>query len=104
LKKQIFQDIIRTPDYFWFDPESLEFKGFHLVDGQYQELRPNSEGRLWSQQLELYLGIHDTKLRFFAPSGELIPTLQEVVELEQRRSERLAQRLRELGVDLSELE
>ena len=38
LKKQIYQDTFRTPDYFWFDPETLEFKGFHLVDGQYHEL------------------------------------------------------------------
>ena len=35
LKKQIYQDIGRTPDYFWFDPETLECKGFHLVDGRY---------------------------------------------------------------------
>jgi Uma2 family endonuclease len=59
LKKQIFQDIFRTPDYFWFDPDTLEFQGFHLLDGQYQALEPNAEGRLWSQQLELYLGVYD---------------------------------------------
>lgn|GEM_PF-3197772 len=34
LKKEIYQDIWRTPDYFWFDPVSLEFKGFHLLDGR----------------------------------------------------------------------
>ncbi len=33
LKKQIYQDTFRTPDYFWFDPDTLEFAGFHLVDG-----------------------------------------------------------------------
>ena len=41
LKKQIYQDIFRTPDYFWFDPETLEFTGFHLLDGEYQSLEPN---------------------------------------------------------------
>ena len=32
LKKHIYQDIFRTPDYFLFDPETLELAGFHLVD------------------------------------------------------------------------
>ncbi len=36
LKKQIYQDTFRTPDYFWFDPNSLEFAGFVLVGGIYE--------------------------------------------------------------------
>jgi Uma2 family endonuclease len=28
LKKQIYQDTFRTPDYFWFDPKALNLKGF----------------------------------------------------------------------------
>ena len=76
-KKQIYQDIFRTPDYFWFDPYSGEFAGFHLVDGRYESLEPNAEGWLWSQQLELFLGIREGKLRFFTPNGELVPTPDE---------------------------
>ena len=30
LKKQLYQDVFRTPDYFWFHPYTLEFKGFKL--------------------------------------------------------------------------
>lgn len=41
LKKQIYQDIFRTPDYFWFDLETQESAGFHLVDGRYQVLTLN---------------------------------------------------------------
>jgi Uma2 family endonuclease len=65
LKKEIYQDIFRTPDYFWFDPDSLEFVGFHLVDGQYQEIQGNDQGHLWSQQLRLYLGVYQSQLRYF---------------------------------------
>lgn len=97
LKKQIYQDTFRTPDYFWFDPESLEFKGFHLVDGQYEELEPNANGWLWSHQLRLYLGIHQSQLRFFTPEEKLVATPNEEVE-------RLANKLRELGIDPSEIE
>lgn len=34
LKKQIYQNIFRTSDYFWFSPDTLEFEGYHLVQGQ----------------------------------------------------------------------
>ncbi|KAB8317861.1 Uma2 family endonuclease [Tolypothrix campylonemoides VB511288] len=99
LKKQIYQDIFRTPDYFWFDPNTMEFAGFHSVDGEYQPLEANPQGWLWSQQLGLYLGIHQQKLRFFTPNGQLVPTPEEVALQETQRAERLAAKLRELNID-----
>jgi Uma2 family endonuclease len=106
LKKQIYQDTFRTPDYFWFDPYSLEFAGFHLVDGEYQPLQVNEKGHLWSQQLGLYLGIHEGLVRFFTANGELVPTPEESAiqaeqkaEQEARKAERLAAKLRELNID-----
>ncbi|OUL23210.1 Uma2 family endonuclease [Nostoc sp. 106C] len=92
LKKKIYQDTFRTPDYFWFDPYTLEFAGFHLVDGQYQPIEPTTQGHLWSQQLGLYLGIHQGLLRFFTTAGKLVPTPEEIVE-------KLAAKLRELNID-----
>ncbi|MGB3651634.1 MAG: Uma2 family endonuclease [Rivularia sp. (in: cyanobacteria)] len=92
LKKQIYQDTFRTPDYFWFDPNSLEFKGFHLVDGEYQPLEASEQGWLWSEQLGLFLGIHEEKLRYFTPEGELIPTPEELAQQETRRAEQETQR------------
>jgi Uma2 family endonuclease len=80
LKKEIYQDTFRTPDYFWFSPDTLEFVGFSLTQGQYAPLDPNDQGHLWSSQLQLYLGIHDHKLRFFSPEGTLIPTPQEAAQ------------------------
>ncbi|RCJ18190.1 hypothetical protein A6770_06340 [Nostoc minutum NIES-26] len=106
LKKEIYQDIFRTPDYFWFDPYTLEFAGFHLVDGEYQPLQANERGHLWSHQLGLYLGIYQGLLRFFTRDGQLVPTPEETVEqVEQRaqqeaeKAERLAAKLRELNID-----
>ena len=103
LKKQIYQDIFRTPDYFWFDPDRQEFAGFHLVDGHYEPIEPNAQGLLWSQQLQLFLGIHEAQLRFFTTEGQLVPTPEESAEQEQQRADRLAAKLRELGVDPSEI-
>ncbi len=126
-KKEIYQDIFRTPEYFWFSPETLEFKGFGLLQGTYEELQPNEQGRLWSKQLNLFLGVYEGKLRFFTPEGILVPTPEEsaqaekqqreiaeqrVIEAEeiaeaerqqrqaeQQRNERLAAKLRELNID-----
>jgi Uma2 family endonuclease len=99
LKKTIYQDTFRTPDYFWFDPYTLEFAGFHLVDGEYQPLQANAQGHLWSQQLGLYLGIHEGLLRLFTANGQLVPTPEETAEQETQRAERLAAKLRELNID-----
>jgi Uma2 family endonuclease len=41
-KKQLYQDVWRLPNYFWFDPESLEFAGFKLVDSKYEAIAPNN--------------------------------------------------------------
>ncbi len=131
VKKQIYQDIFRTPEYIWFDPASLEFQGFQLVDGQYQALEPNAQGWLWSQQLQLFLGLVDGKLRFLTPTGELVATPAETAanvqaellttqqdlaltqqdlavtqqELlhERQQRERLAARLRALGIEPDQL-
>ena len=95
LKKQTYQDVFRTPDYFWFDPETLEFAGFHLVDGVYEPLEPDAQGRMPSAQLGLLLGVHEGKLRFFTPEGQMLPAIKEIAQ----RADRLAAKLRELGVD-----
>ncbi|MCZ8065574.1 MAG: Uma2 family endonuclease [Microcystis sp.] len=96
LKKEIYQETFRTPNYFWFDPNSLEFKGFQLMLGKYEEIAANEQGWLWSQQLELFLGIHDSQLRFFTPEGKLVPTPEEVAE-------KMARKLQDLGIDWRDL-
>lgn len=105
LKKQIYQDIFRTPKYFWFDPVSLEFQGFELLRGEYRNLEPNIQGWLWSQQLHLFLGIHDHKLRFFRAEGQLVSTPEEdALAAEERATaaETLLERYRQQFGELPE--
>ena len=148
LKKELYRNNFRIPEYFWFDPETLEFMGFRLQNNQYEEIQLNNQGWRWSQQLELYLGVDENQLRYFTANGERVPTPQEAarqeqlvarqaqlqaqqaetqaqqaqlqaeqereraqeaesqaqqaqlqVQQERERAERLAQRLRELGID-----
>jgi Uma2 family endonuclease len=112
-KKELYQNTFRTPDYFWFDPYTLEFAGFHLVDNKYQPLEPNEKGYLWSEQLGLYLGVHEGLLRYFTPEGELVPRPEETATAADERAaaaneraaaaneraKRLAAKLRELNID-----
>jgi hypothetical protein len=88
-KKILYQNTFRTPNYFWFDPNTLELQGFRLIEGQYQAISANDQGYLWSEQLGLYLGIFDRKLRYFSVDGQLVPTPQEA-ELQQRQAKEQA--------------
>ncbi|MEG3436600.1 Uma2 family endonuclease [Pannus brasiliensis CCIBt3594] len=126
-KKDLYQNVFRTPNYFWFDPESLEFQGFTLQGSQYQAITPDERGYLRSECLGLYLGVFEGKLRYFTETGDLVPTpgefgLQAVLEKEravlekeqallekeraisekereQESKEKLARKLREMGID-----
>jgi hypothetical protein len=120
LKKELYQNTFRTPEYFWFDPYTLEFAAFYLIHGKYQPVEPNEKGHLWSEELGLYLGIHQGLLRYFTSDGNLVPTPEESAEMEAERAEieakrakieterakisaeksqRLANKLRELNID-----
>ncbi|PPS40234.1 Uma2 family endonuclease [Chroococcidiopsis sp. TS-821] len=109
LKKQLYQDVFRTPNYFWFDPYTLEFAGFKLNYRIYEPLIPNDQGWLWSDELQLYLGIVGEQLRFFTPEGQLVPTPEEAEAEERRRANAaeakvklLQQKLRELGIEIEQ--
>ena len=112
-KKELYQNTFRTPEYFWFDPYSLEFAGFYLIHGKYQPVEPNEKGHLWSEELGLFLGVHQDLLRYFTSDGNLVPTPEESAEMadqraeieakrakmEAEKSQRLADKLRELNID-----
>ncbi|MEH2131142.1 MAG: Uma2 family endonuclease [Nostoc sp.] len=103
LKKQIYQDTFRTPDYFWFHPVTMELQGFHLVDGKYQEIQVTTDGRLWSQQLELYLGVYEGKLRFFTTENQLILSSEESAEQERLRAEQAEERAQRAEQEIARL-
>jgi Uma2 family endonuclease len=107
LKKDLYQNLFKTPEYFWFNPtpskldNTFEFKGFRLQAGVYQEIVPNSQDWLWSEELDLHLGIFNGMVRYFTADGVMVPNFEEEtarqanaiaaiqrrLELEQRRLE-----------------
>ncbi|MDF5720657.1 MAG: Uma2 family endonuclease [Rhizonema sp. PD37] len=107
LKKNLYQDSFHTSEYFWFSPETLEFAGFRLAGSQYQEIVPNEVGWRWSEELGLYLGVESGIMRYFTGEGKKVPTPEEAaleaqqsLQEERQRAEKLAERLRSLGMDV----
>lgn len=99
-KKDLYQDVWRVPEYYWFHPETLEFAGFRLVGGRYVAISPIADRRLLSEQLGLELGIHQRQLRWFTTEGNLVPLPEEA---ERQRAERLEAYLRSQGIDPNQL-
>ncbi len=111
LKKQLYQDVFRTPYYFWFHPVTLELAGFELVQGSYQPIAPNDRGHLWCDPLGLAFGILPEpidpgisyprqRLRLFTATGDLVQLPEEAerqrAEAERQRAEAAEARLAEL--------
>jgi Uma2 family endonuclease len=114
-KKELYEQTFKTRDYFCYDPETEEFLGWTLgSDGIYQTLEPDEHGRMWSGDLEAWVGlwqgkyleIPDLWLRLFDEDGRLLPTTAEAAQLEaeteRQRADRLAAQLRALGVNPDE--
>lgn len=108
-KKLIYQNRLRVPEYFWFDPFRGDLAGFTLRYGQYVPLKPDAQDRLTSRQLNLSLvrwqgkfqGIEARWLRWTTVEGNLLPTQQEVAEQERQRAEQERQRAAELEAKLA---
>jgi Uma2 family endonuclease len=103
IKKDIYQNEFQTPEYFWFHPYTLEFKGFRLENGRYMPIDANAEGWLWSEELELFLGIYESKLRFFSPDKQLVPTPTEAAQ-QQAEAERLEKEVAQQQAEAERLE
>ncbi|MDY6936648.1 MAG: Uma2 family endonuclease [Cyanobacteriota bacterium] len=113
-KWQVYEQILRVPYYFVFDGATNRSIAFQLEGGGYRE-QEMSDSRLWIEDLQLglglwqgrYEGIDRAWLRWYDDRGDWIPTEAErerrEKELAQAKAERLAQRLKEAGIDLDKL-
>jgi hypothetical protein len=117
----VYEQILRIPYYAVFDRYQNQLRAFRLVATRYEELAL-SEQKLWFDEIELGLGIWRGSyegtaglwLRWFDVQGNWLSTpvereRQRVEEAhhqaqqERQRAERLAARLRELGIEPDEI-
>ncbi|MDZ4878236.1 MAG: hypothetical protein CLLPBCKN_007671 [Chroococcidiopsis cubana SAG 39.79] len=102
-KWEVYEQILRVPYYAVFDRYSDRLRAFTLIAGQYQEeILERSRFFLPGLNLGLglwqgtYQGIERQWLRWYDAQGNWIPT---ATEQAQARAERLAERLRAMGID-----
>lgn len=81
IKKDLYEQTFRTAEYFCYDPDKKELLGWRLNGKQrYHAILPDKHGRLWSEQLQLWLDKWEGEvyrqwkiwLRFFTATGELV--------------------------------
>jgi Uma2 family endonuclease len=108
LKKLIYQNQMRVPEYFWYDPfNSDDLAGFSNNKGVYQPITANAQNQLVSQSLGLalqlwqgnYKGINATWLRWGTLLGELLPTPE---EKERQRADKAESQLLQTARNLLE--
>ncbi|QDZ39938.1 Uma2 family endonuclease [Euhalothece natronophila Z-M001] len=125
-KKQVYQNQMRVPEYFWYDPFNPEdWAGFALEKSEYQPLEKDEKQRYISEQLGLalvqwqgsYKGVETVWLRWETLEGELLPTERELREQAETKAqqaetkaqqaetkaEKLANKLKELGINPDEV-
>jgi hypothetical protein len=103
-KKDLYARVFGTAEYFLHDPETRHLEGWRLARKFYRPIQPDENGRLWSEQLGVFLGPwHGTVdrraglwVRLFRSDGSLIPTEAEAerqrAEAERQRAEAERQR------------
>jgi Uma2 family endonuclease len=103
-KKDVYERVFRTPEYFCYDPETRRLRGWRLTGPVYEPLAPDRSGRLHSRMLGMWLGewngeyqgVRRTWVRFFDASGTVVPLFAEAealhAETERQRAATAEQR------------
>ena len=91
-KKQLYERLFRTAEYYLYDPFSQEFTGYHLCSGFYEEVTPDAEGKISSAITGLSLGVRAGWLRWITPEGQVVPTPMELATQEHQRADQERQR------------
>jgi Uma2 family endonuclease len=115
-KLEVYEAYLRVPHYVVYSRYSQRLRYFQLVGRQYREQSLNDAPQaLWLDDLNVGLGVWEGEfegiwghwLRWCDAEGNWLLTDTEQAKSQnqaaQQRAERLAQRLRELGVDPDEI-
>ncbi len=122
-KWSVYEQILRVTYYIVFDRYTEQLRVFQLVGDRYSQLNL-SQPKIWIPSLELglamwqgaYQNIERLWLRCYDTNDNWIPTLEErdiqqnqrlqqvqlQLEEERQRAERLARKLRDMGIDPEE--
>jgi Uma2 family endonuclease len=101
--------LLGVQEYFAYDPQrywqgaTTQLRGWRYIDNNIQELQPDTQGRLWSSELNSYLAPDGPTLRLYEPDGTLRLTVEEAEraakEAALRREQILLEKLRKANID-----
>jgi hypothetical protein len=121
----VYEQAIRVPFYGIYEVKKASVEVYHLVDGRYERLSANERGHYAIAPMGVELGIWQGQyeemelpwLRWWDNQGNLLLTgeeraeqerqqkeaAQQQAEQERQRAERLAERLRQMGINPDEV-
>jgi Uma2 family endonuclease len=81
-KKELYQKVFRTPEYYMADPDGKVIEGFELSGSVYRPRAADEHGRVWSERLGVSIGFwHGERyrqeadwVRLFHRDGSLVLT------------------------------
>jgi Uma2 family endonuclease len=114
----VYEQAIRVPFYGIYEVKKASVEVYHLVDGHYELMSANERGHYAIAPMGVELGIWQGRyeemelpwLRWWDNQGNLLLTGEErsqqlasQLEQEQQRADRLAERLRQMGINPDEV-
>lgn len=107
----IYEKAIRVPFYGIYEVQKASVEMYLLLEGQYQLMEPNERGHYPIPALGVEIGIWQGEyknqnlpwLRWWNDQENLLLTGDERAELEHQRANRLAAKLREMGINPEEV-
>jgi hypothetical protein len=118
-KWYFYEQVIKVPRYVIFRAKTAHLEVYALESEHYNLQKADENGRYWIPGLNLFLGMwegtHEGRtgcwLRWWGAEGELLLWSEERVEQERQRgdrerlrAERLAEKLRQAGIELDDEE
>jgi Uma2 family endonuclease len=107
----VYERRIRPAYYGIYLPDEGSLEMYQLVADHFERMKANAEGRYVISYLNAQIGIWHGEyagfeipwLRWWDAQGNLLPTGEEAAAASKRENEKLANKLRELGIDPRQL-
>ncbi|GFE71584.1 Uma2 family endonuclease [Chroococcus sp. FPU101] len=107
----VYEKAIRVPFYGIYEVKKASVEMYALLEGQYQLMEPNERGHYPIPPLGVEIGIWQGEyqnqnfpwLRWWNEQGNLLLTGDERAKQERQRADRLAAKLKEMGINPDEV-
>jgi Uma2 family endonuclease len=110
-KYRIYEQTFPTREYVAFDPAKDELFAWRKIDGVFQPLDADEQGRVFLEEAGLSIGrwrgryhdYDDVWLRFFDREGNVVPLLSERADAEKERADAESDRAEALADEVARL-